>query len=71
MIDTEDYLFKVFEWDDGAQCITLEPRYTDPLRDKFNLMLRFNLPDGTTIEEADDLAEYMNSHIKSISVQRV
>jgi hypothetical protein len=65
--DRGDFLFVVKEFGDGTPWIVAEPRRkTIPV---FNdAIWGFDLPEGTTLEKAHEIADYMNHNLKSLAV---
>lgn len=60
------YLFTVKEAADGSPWIMLEPRRTDvtALKEAF---IGFGLRQGTTIEKAQEVADYLNRNLADLS----
>ncbi len=64
-IECENYCFSVKEFADGTPFISFEPRYRN-LKILKDGNLSFQLPKGTTIGQAEEIANYLNS--KNLSV---
>jgi hypothetical protein len=63
-----DYSFTVKEWDDGSPWIMLEPKREDlKILKPAKAFLGFDLMPGTSLEEAERIAHYLNSHIRSLA----
>jgi hypothetical protein len=62
-----EFRFAVKEREDGTPWITAEPLRSSMtmLTDAF---IGFQLPKGTTLEQAERIADYMNRNITSISM---
>lgn len=65
--DRANYLFKVSEGPDGKPWVSTEPRYADVpiLR---HALLGFDLPKGTTIQKAEQIARYLNANLDDVNV---
>ena len=62
--------FKVKEFTDGQPWIFLEPVDED-LIVLGNGFLRFDLPNGTTIEKAKEIAEFLEENIANVSYTKL
>ncbi len=66
--DRAEYRFSVKEYRDGAPWIALEP-----MRDGLELLkpqrsfLGFDLPPGTSLEEARKIVDYFNGHVRTVT----
>lgn len=60
-----DYLFKVSEYADGTPWISTES-LRGPLPVIENGLLGFDLPEGTTFEQAKSIANWLNDSIGAI-----
>ncbi len=62
--------FRVREYGDGTPYIAIEPYDGTLALLKFG-NLYFDLPEGTTFEKAQEIAEYMNDNIESLAYTRL
>ena len=66
--DRADYLFSVKEYANGTPWIALEP-----MRDNLKVLkpqrsfLGFDLPPGTSLEEARKIADYFSRHVRTVT----
>lgn len=65
MPDSAEFLFVVKMRDDGALRVALQPKGEG--LEELTGELGFDLYRGTTLEEAKQLARFLNSNIKSVS----
>jgi len=63
----QSYHFKVGEYSDGTPYITTEPKQGE-IKALENKLLSFALAKGTTFEQAQEIAKYLNKNISTISV---
>ncbi len=61
------YLFKVSEYGDGTPFISLEARDSLPPELK-DLLVAFNLKDGTKIERASEIASFLNANLADLAL---
>ena len=62
-----DFLFRVSEFGDGTPWISTEPRDGGmPFLD--HALLGFDLPKGTSLQKAEQIAEFMNKNLGNVSV---
>ena len=62
-----EFRFKVSEFADGTPWIMTEPlRSTMPVLE--NAFIGFDLPDGTSLQRAQEVADYMNGNLAGISM---
>ena len=62
--------FRVREYGDGRPYIAIESYDRTLALLKFG-NLYFDLPEGTTFEKAQEIAEYMNDNIESLAYTRI
>ncbi len=66
--DRAQYAFKVAEFADGTPWIKTEPAYADlKILQPQKGSLGFDLRKGTTFEQAEEIARFLNEHIEAIS----
>ena len=66
--DRAQYVFKVSEAADGTPWISTEPLRAEDIPLLEHAFIGFDLPRGTTLEEAQQIARYLNDNLESISV---
>lgn len=68
MTDRGKFLFRVAEYSGGVPWIMTDPFHT---KDRLPILkggfIGFDLKPGTTIEQAEQVARYLNDHIESIT----
>jgi hypothetical protein len=62
-----NYLFKAKEYADGSPWIFAEPRHKDILVLEHGF-LGFSLRSGTTMKQAENIAEFMNANLDDVSI---
>lgn len=66
MTERAQYSFTVKEFADGTPWIAFEPLYQD-IRNLPEGILGFDLPEGTSIEKAEEIASYLDANIDKVS----
>lgn len=67
--EIEKYTFTVKEFASGAPFIALEPLHQD-LPALKGATLSLNLPGGTSIEKAEEIARYLEDNIESVGFHK-
>ena len=66
--DRARYVFKVAEFSDGTPWISTEPFSSDlKILQPLKAFLGFDLPKDTTLEQANQIAQFLNEHIAAIT----
>jgi len=66
MTDRVRFIFRTKEYASGTPWIVLEPLQKD-LDVLCNGFLGLDLPEGTTLKRAEEIAEFLNENITSVS----
>lgn len=66
MTERSRYAFTVKEFADGTPWIACEPLHSN-IEHLKNGILGFDLPEGTSYEEATQIANYMSEHIAQVT----
>jgi hypothetical protein len=62
-----NYLFRVKGYADGTPWICSEPRHKDiPILE--HGFLWFSLPEGTTLNQAEHIAQFMNANLDDVNI---
>lgn len=63
-----EYRFTVKEFESGTPWLMLEPMRGPDLPLPKNAFLGLDLKEGTTLEEAQEIARYLNRQVRSVSM---